>query len=334
MRFLGRVVLAGVALAGPAAGEPSCVEECRLLSERGQLREGVNQLGCEVRVCQERGRNLYLLARYDEALEALEYLQPRLESSPSWNLDLGVVLYALGRQEEAVEAFDVTLRAFPDSVRARSQRGHALLRLGRFDEALRDFEVMLGKPGSEGEFKGLRTRSYLLGSVGVLWLLRGDLGRGRASLEEAVEVDGRNQLAGTYLHRIVPEIESGVLDSTSLFTRVVAYEEIGLRSYDRAAAELDRLTKGAPRLALGYTLLADVLRRSRDFAECERALRRGVEVLPDNPELRAQRIRCTLLRAGPTSPDAQPALVELRELREKYPDNRLIQEILIALDRG
>ena len=58
-----------------------------------------------------------------------------------------------------------------------------------------DIEEILEFDGADAEVKRLRTRSYVIGNLGVLRLAEGDLKGGRRRLDESLESDGRNKLA-------------------------------------------------------------------------------------------------------------------------------------------
>ncbi len=316
-----------------AAAVPHCVKKCETLAEEGELRPGVSPKGCVVRVCQEEARALYKNNEFEQALEALDHLHEMLQNSPSYQLDLGLIYYAMGQFDEALASFERILRGFPSNVRAASQRAHTLLRLGRYADAREQFEKLLENPATEGEFKGLRTRSYLRANIGVVKILQGDLEGGKADLERAIEIDGRNRTARLYHDEVLPYLESGALESEGVMQLLVAYEEISFKRYGPAAKELQQLVKRWPLFAPGYHRLAEILRSYQEYEACEIALALGQKHLPDDIDLRAERLRCALLRYGPTSEEARPALDEVRALSQSHPENERLKQILVALDR-
>lgn len=335
MRAVRLTLVIGLALLGAQSvrGAPPCVAQCETLLEMGELRKGVSQAGCEVRVCQQEARKLYEKNQFEQALESLDYLQPRLQDSPSYRLDRGLVYYALGRFEEALASFEKVLGGFPRNVRAASQRAHTLLRLGRYADAQAQFEKLFMDPATEGEFKGLRTRSYLKANIGVLKLLQGDLEGGKADLDQGLEIDGRNRTASLYRYKVVPYLESGALEPEGVKQLLVAYEELSFKRYPTAAQELQALVKRWPRFAPAYQRLAEILRSYQEYEACEVALALGEQYLPEDIDLRAERLRCALLHYGPTSEQARPALDEVRALSEAHPENLRIKQILASLDR-
>ena len=316
------VVLVG---AGVTLAEPMCVAQCDKLAEEGMLAGNVSKEGCYVRVCQLEGRRFYESAEYAKALESLDYLQAKLLNSPSYQMDRGLTLYALGRFEEALKCFERIQRGFPQNVKAGAQRAHTLVRLGRLDDGRAQFQQLLEQPETSGEFKDLDTQSYLKGNIAIVKLMQGDLAGGKADLIRALEIDSRNKLAGTYLHNVVPFIEIGALDPEGVVELVAAFEELGLRRLMPAAQKLQTLLNRQPLYAPGYQRLAEILRSYQRYEDCEKALRVGEAHLPSSINLRAERLRCTLLRVGPSSDEAAPAVKELKQLAEAHPENERVK---------
>ena len=310
---------------------PGCQSQCDELVAKGELAANVSPAGCYVRVCQREARRFYADGRYEEALESLDFVQDKLESSPSYLTDRGLSLYALGRFEEALVAFEHTLSGFPRNVKAGTQRGHTLLRLGRYDDAVEQFEHLIQSPESVGEFNELKTRSYLRGSMGLAKLLKGDVAAGKSDLIAAFKADPRNKLAGTYINNVIPFLETGALDLEGVSQLVAAYEELGLKRFAPAAQRLKAVLARNPRYSPGYQRLAEILRSYEQFDACEEILRIGEQAMPTNVNLRAERLRCTLLKVGPNSAAAAAPVQELKKLQKAHPDNRRVKQVLIAV---
>jgi len=320
-------------LALPAgAADPPCVERCHEMATKGQLRAGVNEKGCVTNVCQEDGRRFYKNGEYDQALASLAVLSERLERSPSYRLDRGLVYYALGRFDDALIDLDASLASVPDAFRATAQRGHTLIRLHRFDDAHAQFTKLLESKAAAHEFRGLRTRSYLLGNLAVIDVLRGDTAKGKTELQEALQIDGRNTQASTYIYRVLPQLDAGTIDRDGVFAFYAATEDAGLGDRKRAEQEVAAVIEKYPKFAESYFLEAQLLRSSHRYEDCERILSSGERAIPAEVDLKAERLRCALLKSGPTSAAAKPALAELKRLNETHPDNALVKEILHALD--
>jgi tetratricopeptide (TPR) repeat protein len=321
------------ALAQPAsAAEPDCIARCRAMASKGELRKGVSEKGCVTRVCQEDARRLYANGEFESALATLDVLREDLADSPSFLVDRGNVNYALGRFQDALADYDASLEAFPDAFRTKAQRAHTLMRLRRFADARAQFEALLSDKGAEREYRGLRTRSYLLGNVGVCDVLAGDAGKGAAELREALEIDGRNAQASLFVHRVLPQIEAGNIDGEGVFSLLAGSEDVGLGLRARAEPEVAKVIANHPKFPESYFLLAEILRSQHRYEECEKTMAKGVRAIPKDVDLKAERLRCTLLKLGPTSAAAKPSLKELKQLSEANPDNAQLKEILHALD--
>lgn len=324
--------LAIVLYAGLSAAVPPCAKQCAELAERGDLAAEVTPEMCSQRVCQEASRKAYERNEFEEAIEALDYIRPERKGAPAYEFDRGVVLYALGRYEEAIESFDVVIKAFPDGVRGRAQRAHSLERLGRLDESRKEFERILESPAAEGEFKNLKTRSYLKANVGLIRLRQGDVAGGKADLADALAIDARNQQARTFTTRVVPYLEKGALDPEGLDLLIVAFEELALGRTDESSVHFRELIDRWPGFTPAYLLLAEGWRANRRYAGCEDLLRKAEKHAPDDLELRLHRIRCSLLRHGVASRAAQPAVAELKQIVAEHPDNALAVKLLAATE--
>lgn len=329
---LGAFMLAFAGGAALADSVPSCAAGCNKLAADGDLATGVSAKDCTLRVCEEEGRDHYGKGDYDAAIASLDYIKKDRSDSPAYQLDRGLVLYALGRFEEALACFDTVVKAFPNGIRGGAQRAHTLARLGRTDDAIAQFKKLESVAGAERTFRDLRTGSYLAGNIGSIELRQGKLEQGKASLRRALEIDGKNQLATTLLHKIVPALESGVLDGDGLFELQVAFEDISLRRPQDAAKHLETLVRSNPRFPVPYLLLAEGLRNQTRYAECEDVLREAEKNIPEDSDIRVQRIRCGLLRYGVASEKSKGLIAELKEIRASDPDNTSARRMLEAID--
>lgn len=328
----GLLALAALAPAPARADEPPCVAQCRDMAAKKQLRPGVNEQGCQVNVCQQDGRRLYKEGQYDAALASYQAVAERLANSPSFLLDRGVTYYAQGRFELALADFDKVLDEVPDSFQAGAERAHTLMRLGRWSDARAEFKKLMDAPASQREFRGLRTSSYLQGNIGVLDLLAGDYAKGKTELQAALESDGRNSLAATYVYRVLPQLEQKNIDAHGVALLLNASEDVGLGRRDAAKKAIDELVAKYPKFPETYFLAAELYRNSGYFEVCERVLSAGERAIPNDVDLKAERLRCTLLKVGPMSADAKQPLAELKALAASHPDNALLQQIVDAVE--
>lgn len=310
---------------------PRCVQACREMVASGELRMELNETGCLVRVCHEQARAYYRETKFDEAEASLDQIHELVEFSPAYQLDRGLVNYALGYFSAALANFDEVLEIRPQTIQAAAQRGHCLLRLQQLPEARAQFEAMLEFEQADTEYRDLRTRSYINGNLGVLRLMEGELAGGRDLLQKALEIDGRNRVARTFLYQIAPALESGQLESAGVWKLVVAFEELSLRRANAGLRQLSSVLNESPNFRLGYLMAAETQRRYLDFEGCETTLRAAEQRFADDTEVFANRIRCTMLRYGIQSPQAVESMSELEALAAKDPDDPLVQEMLLLL---
>jgi tetratricopeptide (TPR) repeat protein len=329
---LALLALCGVAGQARADDAPPCVTQCKDMAAKHQLRPEVNEVGCVTNLCQQEGRQLYAQGNYQAALRSLGVVSERLSRSPSFLLDRGLVYYALGDFEMALADFDGILVDTPDSFQAGAQRAHTLLRLRKYGDARAQFEKLLALPAAKREFRGLRTSSYLQGNVGVLDLIMGDQKKAEQELKQALEADGRNSLASTYIYRVLPQMDKKNVDGEGVFLLLTASEDVGISRRDAARDAIEKLVSKYPKFPETYFLAAELYRTTGHYEECERILTIGEKAVQDEPDVKAERLRCTLLRIGPTNDAAKPTIAELKKLAEDNPKNPLPTRILNALD--
>lgn len=326
------LALCGWSFAPHARAEPACAATCRDLSARGQLASGVTPAACEVRVCQEDGRKLYEKGDYAGSIAAYDHVAEASAGSPAFQMDRGLTLYALGRFDEAIACFDRVILIFPKGVRAAAQRGHALVRLGRFDEAIAQFRALIDTPGVEASYRDLRTASYVWGNIAAVELRQGKVAEGKANLKKALEIDGKNLLASTMLSQIVPALEQGTLEPEALGQLQTAMEELALGDPREAGELLESVIRSSPRFPVAYQLLAQGLKSQHRYDQCEDLLRTAEQHLPNDVDIRLSRIECGLLRYGVASAKAKPLIAELKQVRDRDPNNVRALKLLDAID--
>lgn len=327
----GLVALALLASPAPRAQELECIGRCTALAQRGELMDGLSEEGCQLRLCHEEARQLYADGDYERASAALERIGPKIADSPAFQLDRGLVEYARGNYAFALDAFDRVIAREPRSLRAGSQRAHVLIRLERFSEARAQFDRLLALPAAKTELQGLGTESYLRGNIGALRLIQDDVAGARSDLQRALELDSGNNLAATYLYRVLPEAEAKRIDGRGIWLMMNASEDAALFMLGRASQQLADLIARAPRFAEAYFLQADILRAQGMNQACEDLLGRGEQQIPKNAGVRAERLRCTLLRVGANGEAAKPVIAEILGLAKAHPDDERIRNIVLAL---
>jgi len=312
----------------PEDDSPVCLTRCIGMYKDGTMKKGMNVIACTLRLCQEDGRRFYRDGKFEEALASMDQVKRMAQESASYHLDKGLIYYALNRFPEALTSFETVLVSFPESVRASAQRAHTLIRLGRLPEARAQFEAILSYETADEQIKSLKTRSYVGGNLAVLELSEGDLESGEAGLKKALEIDGRNKLAHTYLTRVYPELAEDRLPPEGVLMLQVVWEELEFGRANSAVKKLGIMLSKWPDFKLGYLVAADAQRKYGNVEACESTLIAATSRFPEDANLHAERIRCTLMRKGVHSMAALPDIQELKELAARDPDDPLIREML------
>lgn len=273
--------------------------------------EGLGPSGAEAR-----GRALYFLGRYEEALEWLS------ASSATTVLLRTESLRALGRLQESEDLLPRILEHFGASdPRYRLLAGRRALRLGETAEAAEEFRAVLARSPLEAEAL---------------------FGLGRALVKSG---DREGGLAVLQRHReLVP-----LLDALDFARRGVALapmsasNQAGLADAWRALREYSPQAvleaRAAYTLALGLAedeeLVPVALRAARSVAEDEGAPERAAELLIGLLSRVADvRLRVRAADYFGAAGDPERALVELRRALEERPDDRAILERIARLEEA
>jgi tetratricopeptide (TPR) repeat protein len=335
---LNRARVAALALlllaSSARAADPPCIAQCREMAAKKQLRAGMTEQSCVISLCQQEGRRLYKEGEYDKALESYAAIANRLEKNPIFHIDRGDVFYAQGRFDQALGEYDKALEIDPFTFQGGAERAHTLMRLGRWPDAREQFAKLLDAPSAKRDFRGLRTASYLQGNLGVIDVITGDVPKGKGELEAALKADGHNSLASTYIYRVLPQLEKKNIDAHGIALLLYASEDAGLGRRDASKKAIDELVEKYPKFPETYFLAAELYRNAGYYEVCERVLTGGERAIPDDVDLKAERLRCTLLKVGVMTDEAKQPLAELKRLGEANPDNPLVKQILEALKTG
>ena len=103
-------------------------------------------------------------------------------------------------------------------------------------------------------------------------LIDGDYAKGKTELQAALEADGRNSLAATYVYRVLPQLEQKTVDAHGIALLLNASEDVGLGRRDAAKKAIDELVEKHPKFPETYFLAAELYRNSGYFEVCERVL--------------------------------------------------------------
>ncbi len=181
--------------------------------------------------------------RYSEAVEAYRKLLVSEPEDGSLRASLAGALGSLGRYDEALEQLDAATRLAPLNPEGYHNRGVILEKQGKTDEAIEEYRLALRyAPGYEASR--------------------------RALLRLGAKSDGR-------LPATVEGVEAGKLaDQASQAAR--------RGDYDGAMKLLDRAEAMAPRLAVVHQYRANVAFLMGDKEGAQKALRKALEIEPDN----------------------------------------------------
>jgi hypothetical protein len=131
---------------------------------------------------------------------------------------------------------------------------------------------------------------------------------------------------------VLPQMEKKTIDAAGVYLLLTASEDVGINRRDAARDSIEKLVSKYPKFPETYFLAADLYKNTGHYEECERLLLIGEKAIPEEVDLKAERLRCTLLKVGPTSEAAKPSIAELKKLSADNPDNALAKQILRALD--
>ncbi len=242
---------------------------------------------------------------------------PRSDTAIAWaNSRLGRVLAATGRPEESLPYFRAALAARPEDTSERARLGVALLYASQFAEARDELEKSLTQRPSAAQL-------YVYAAVANAGA--GDLTKARQWLDKAAQLmPDLSRLyeaeAATFAPTDAaptsatssapvaspPELQLAAL-AASLGLHAASIEPLRIwltensqdaiptamlgeayasaGRWDDAVQSLSRATELSPGMARAWDFLGVALRAQGDLPGAVRALRRGVELAPENPSL-------------------------------------------------
>jgi tetratricopeptide (TPR) repeat protein len=207
-------------------------------------------------------------------LQSLGYLQTR---SPSGDRNIAAVLFEQRKYAEAAEAYAKLVKAEPEDGSLRTSLAGALGALGRYDEALKEIDAAI-------RLQPLNPEAYH--NRAVIHERRGDVPAAIADYRTAVRYRPDYMPSQQALLRLgaAPAKEQ---TRTPQETRALELAEEASRlarrgDYPGAMRLLDEASRLAPRLALVYQYRANVAYLKGDTSAAVAALKRGLEIEPDN----------------------------------------------------
>ncbi len=213
----------------------------------------------------------------EEILERLRSLGYLDAESPTGDRNLAAVLFESGKYEEAAAAYKRLIEEDPEDGGLRTSLAGALGALGRYDEALEQLQKAI-------DLQPLNPEAYH--NRAVIHERRGDVAAAVRDYQTAIRYNPQYQPSRQALSRLgAPERPSGPATPQEQQAWRLA-EEAGAVArrgdYRTAMARLDEAQRIAPRFALVYQYRSNVAYLMGDRAAAIAALRKGLELEPDN----------------------------------------------------
>ena len=208
-------------------------------------------------------------------LQSLGYLQTR---SPSGDRNIAAVLFEQGKYAEAAEAYAKLVKAEPGDGSLRTSLAGALGALGRYDQALEEIDAAI-------RMQPLNPEAYH--NRAVIHERQGNVAAAIADYRTAVRYRPDYMPSQQALARLGAAPAAQQWARTPQETRAAELADEASRlarrgDYAGAMRLLDEASRLAPRLALVYQYRANVAYLKGDKPAAVAALKRGLEIEPDN----------------------------------------------------
>ena len=212
-------------------------------------------------------------------LESLGYLGGR--SSPQGERNRAGLLFEEGRYVEAVELYQQLLKNDPQDASLRTSLAGTLGAMGRLKEARKQLDLAL-------ELEPLNVEAYH--NRGVLLEREGKPQEAISDYQTALRYNPQYAPSRQALIRLVgsadvraPQTEE---EARAQLLAETASQQARQGNYEEAFVLLDHAQKLAPKLVLIYQYQANVAYLKGDLARARAALRRGLELEPNNALLK------------------------------------------------
>jgi tetratricopeptide (TPR) repeat protein len=209
-----------------------------------------------------------------ERLRALGYLDTE---SPKGDRNLAAVLFQEGRYAEAIEAYQKLIEANPGDGGLRASLAGALGAVGRYDESLEQLNQAI-------ELEPLNPEAYH--NRGVIFEKRGDNQAAINEYRSALRYNPQYEPSRQALSRLTGSAQVSAPASDAERNAAQLAERAGqaARRGDNQGAMrlLDEAERIAPRYALVYQYRSNVAFLMGDKEGAKAALRKALEIEPDN----------------------------------------------------
>jgi tetratricopeptide (TPR) repeat protein len=225
-----------------------------------------------------------------EHLRSLGYLDA---DSPKGDRNLAAIQFEAGRYAEAAAAYEELLKAGPNDAALRTSLAGVYGALGRYEEALQQLEAAQ-------RIEPLNPETYH--NRGAVYERQGKRREAIEEYSKALRYDPQYQPSKQALARLTGQSSVGAPrnDAERLATEMAEKASLAARKgdYKAAMAHLDEAQRIAPNCALVYQYRANVAFLMNDPQQAIAALRKGLEIEPDNALFRTNLDR--LEKAAPT----------------------------------
>jgi predicted AlkP superfamily phosphohydrolase/phosphomutase/Flp pilus assembly protein TadD len=209
-----------------------------------------------------------------ERLRALGYLDTE---SPKGERNLAAVLFQEGRYDESIEAYRKLIETNPDDGGLRASLAGALGAVGRYDESLEQLNRAI-------ELEPLNPEAYH--NRGVIYEKRGDKEAAVTEYRTALRYNPQYEPSRQALSRLTGSAQVNAPSSDAERHAAQLAERAGQAArggdYGGAMKLLDEAERAAPRYALVYQYRSNVAFLMRDVEAAKAALRKALEIEPDN----------------------------------------------------
>jgi len=209
-----------------------------------------------------------------ERLRALGYLDAE---SPKGDRNLAAVLFQEGRYPEAIEAYRKLVETNPNDGGLRASLAGALGAVGKYDESLEQLNKAI-------EIEPLNPEAYH--NRGVIYEKRGDTEAAVNEYRTALRYNPQYEPSRQAVSRLTGSAQVNAPTSDAERRAAQLAERAGQAArrgdYEGAMKLLDEAEQAAPRYALVYQYRSNVAFLMRDIEAAKEALRKALEIEPDN----------------------------------------------------
>ncbi len=217
-----------------------------------------------------------------EVLEHLRSLGYLGATSPTGDENIAGILFEEGKYKEAVEAYRKLVEKSPDDGHLRASYAGALGALGRYDDALKQLDAAI-------RLEPLNVEAYH--NRAVLHERKGERDAAIRDYQTALRYNPQYEPSQKALTRLGvstdPDAPKSAEEKKAWELARAAADDARRGSYADAMSKLDQAEKLAPRYVLVYQYRSNVAYLMGDREAAAAALRKALEIEPDNALFKA-----------------------------------------------